>query len=67
MTADLTAHPEWGVRFRGSIHRVSHVDPYPSEAGARKFLHALDYMGNTDAVLVHWDGAAWVPVAVTHG
>lgn len=68
MTADLSAPAlPWGVRYAAAMDRASHVDPYVSEAGARRFLHALGFMGNTDAVLVRWDGTAWVPAEASHG
>lgn len=59
-----TPPDEFGVRYAAAFDRVTHVDPYADEAAAAKFLHALLFMGNADAVLVRWDGAAWVPVEV---
>lgn len=54
---------EFGVRYAAAFDRVTHVDPYANEAAAAKFLHALLFMGNADAVLVHRVDGAWVEVA----
>lgn len=53
----------WGVEFRVSPS-PDHVTVSADEVAARRFLKALLFMGNTDAVLMVDDGHGWHP-AVT--
>lgn len=54
---------EFGVRYKGAFDHDTNVAPYADEAAAARFLHALQYMGNTDAVLVERVDGTWVEVA----
>ncbi|OLT21664.1 hypothetical protein BJF79_15470 [Actinomadura sp. CNU-125] len=59
MTVMLTK-PEWGVRCTCPVEEV---DVRASEADARRWLRALHFCGNHDAVLVTRAGdGPWRPV-----
>ena len=58
----MTTTTEWGVRHRTSVDKVTHVDPKPDEAGARRFHHALLYNGHAEAeVVTRISGGTWQP------
>lgn len=56
----------WGVEFEGSPS-PDHVTVSKSEQDARRFCHALEFCGNTDARVVTDDGHGWHPTDTTGG
>ncbi|MFG2001765.1 hypothetical protein ACGFNU_21700 [Spirillospora sp. NPDC048911] len=64
MTVTLTkTHTTWGVRHAAAHDSITHVDQRANETDARRWLNALLFCGNCDAVLVcrGRDTDEWTP------